>query len=213
MKMSSNGNCELFLTGSWLRERIAELDRRVRSSTDDLVRMEEYIALPYFGGQIIVRFTACGPLTMEDADELERKLQNLVGEEFLVDFMGDVYRRLGVDYSRLDQIAERLGQRFKDEPLYGGPYAEHIEEDARTLLLRCDLPQTVPIWEIQWEDGEFALLLMGDKNRNLRTVESQPPIHVMEVDGALCEGFMRAIFGAKRMGISLGRLMLEAMEG
>ena len=213
MKMSSKWNSDMFLTGAWLRERIAELDRQVRSVTDDLVRMEEYIALPCFGGQIIVRFTVENIITLEKADELERKLRELAGDEFLVDFMGSVYRRLGVDYSRLDEIAERLGKRFKDEPLYKGPYAELIEADARTLLSQCDFPQTVPVWEIQWEDEEYALLLMGDENRIVRTVEGEPPIHVMEVNGALCEGFIRATFAAKRMGISLGRLMLEAMEG
>ena len=154
----------MFLTGAWLRERIVELDRRVRSVTDDLVRMAEYIALPCFGGQIIVRFTVENIITLEKADELERKLRELAGDEFLVDFMGSVYRRLGVDYSRLDEIAERLGKRFKDEPLYKGPYAEFIEADARTLLSQCDFPQTVPVWEIQWEDEEYALLLMGDEN-------------------------------------------------
>lgn len=203
----------MFLTGAWLRERIAELDRQVRSVTDDLVRMEEYIALPCFDGQIIVRFIVENIITLEKADELERKLRELAGDEFLVDFMGSVYRRLGVDYSRLDEIAERLGKRFRDEPLYKGPYAELIEADARTLLSQCDFPQTVPVWEIQWEDEEYALLLMGDENRIVRTVENEPPIHVMEVNGALCEGFMRATFAAKRMGVSLGRLMLEAMEG
>ena len=203
----------MFMTGAWLRERIAELDRQVRSVTDDLVRMEEHIALPCFGGQIIVRFTVGAPLTIEEADKLERKLQDLAGDEFLVDFMGSVYRGLGVDYRRLDGIAQRLGQRFRSEPIYRGPYAEQIETDARALLLRCGLPQTVPVWEIQWEDGDYALLLMGDENRTIRTVEDVPPIHVMEANGALCEGFIRATFAAKRMGISLGRLMLEAMEG
>ena len=174
--------------------------------------MEEYIALPSFGGNIIVRFQTDRSSTLEEMDALERKLQDLAGDEFLVDFMGSVYRRLDVDYRQLDGIAKRLGQRFKDEPIYRGPYAEQIEADARTLLRRCDLPQTVPVWEIQWEDGEYALLLMGDENRTIRTVEDVPPIHVMEANGALCEGFIRATFAAKRMGISLGRLMLEAME-
>ena len=39
--------------------------------------------------------------------------------------------------------------------------------------------------------------------------------HLKMVDrnGVLCEGLMRAAYAAKRMGVSLGRLMLEAMEG
>lgn len=202
----------MFLTGAWLRERIAELDRQVRSVTDDLVRMEEHIALPCFGGQIIVRFTVGAPLTIEEADKLERKLQDLAGDEFLVDFMGSVYRQLGVDYSLLDQINQRLGHRFMDEPIVMGFYAEQIKADAQALLAQCGIPETASVWEIQWEEGQFYLLLMGRENRALRTVEGVPPIHVLEVNGVLCEGLMRAAFAARRMGVSLGRLMLEAME-
>ncbi len=202
----------MFLTGDWLQDRLIALDEQVQEATQGAVRREEHIALPDFG-QIIVRFQTDEAAALEEVDAWERKLQRLVGDDFLVDFMGSVYRRLGVDYRRLDEIVERLGQRFKGEPVYKGPFVEQIEADARTLLLRCDLPKTVPVWEIQWEEGEFALLLMGHENRIVRTVEGEPPIHVMEVNGVLCEGLMRAAFAARRLGVSLGHLMLEAMEG
>jgi hypothetical protein len=202
----------MFLTGDWLQDRLIALDEQVQEATQGAVRREEHIALPYFG-QIIVRFQTNEAAALEEVDAWERKLQRLVGDDFLVDFMGSVYRRLGVDYRRLDEIVERLGQRFKDEPMCEGPFAEQIEADAQALLLLCGMPETAPVWEIQWEEGEYALLLLGQENRPLRTVEGEPPIHVMEVNGVLCEGLMRAAFAAKRMGVSLGRLMLEAMEG
>ena len=202
----------MFLTGDWLQDRLIALDEQVQEATRGAVRREEHIALPYFG-QIMVRFQTDEAAALEEVDAWERKLQRLAGDDFLVDFMGSVYRRLGVDYRRLDEIVERLGQRFKGEPVYGGPFAEQIEADARALLLPCGMPETAPVWEIQWEEGEYALLLMGRENRIVRTVEGEPPIHVMEVNGVLCEGLMRAAFAARRMGVSLGRLMLEAMEG
>ena len=202
----------MFLTGDWLQDRLIALDEQVQEATQGAVRREEHIALPDFG-QIIVRFQTDEAAALEEVDAWERKLQRLVGDDFLVDFMGSVYRRLGVDYRRLDEIVERLGQRFKDEPMCEGPFAEQIEADAQALLLLCGMPETAPVWEIQWEEGEYALLLLGQENRPLRTVEGEPPIHVMEVNGVLCEGLMRAAFAAKRMGVSLGRLMLEAMEG
>ena len=204
---------DMFLNGERLKKRLSQLDKDVRDATGGDVRYEEHIAIPAYGGQIIVRFTTESRLDADAIDELERRIRELAKDDFLIDFMGSVYRQMGVDYGRLDEIAKRLGQRFKSEPMYRGPFAEHIEADARTLLLRCGLPQNAPVWEIQWEDEEYVLLLMGDENRMIRTVESQPRIHVMETNGALCEGFMRATFAAKRMGISLGRLMLEAMEG
>ena len=112
----------------------------------------------------------------------------------------------------MDEMIERLGQRFADEPLEVGPYEEQIRSDAVDLLQRCGLPKDSSVWEIQWENGEFVLLLMGRENKALDTVQEDLPVHVREADAALCEGLMRAAFAARRMGVSLGRLLLEAME-
>jgi len=202
----------MFLTGDWLQDRLIALDEQVQEATQGAVRREEYIALPYFG-QIMVRFQTDEAVSLDEVDALERKLQYLAGDDFLVDFMGSVYRQLGVEYSRLDEINERLGQRFKEEPIQQGSYAEQIEKDAQTLLLQCGFSDTVPVWEIQWENDEYYLLLLGEKSRAIRSIACQPPIHVSEVNKARCDGLMRAAFAAKRMGVSLGRLMLEAMEG
>lgn len=200
----------MFITDPWMQNSLSQLDRSVREATHGGVWMEEYIALPAFG-QIVVRFQTDEVLTVQQADRLERLLRELAGDEVLVDFMGSVYRRLGVDYARLDEIIEKLGKRFRNEPMDDGPYADKIRYDARELLIECDLPDTVPVWEIQWEDGEFSLLLMGKENKAIKTVEGARPIHVLEANGSLCESLMRATFAARRFGVSLGRLMLEAM--
>ena len=201
----------MFMTGEWLRQRLAALNERVLEATNGSVRLEEHIALPAYG-QIVARFQTDSALSLKEVEALERQLQGLAEDEFLVDFMGSVYRQLGVEYSRLDEINERLGQRFKEEPIRKGPYGSQIETDAQTLLLQCGLSQTAPVWEIQWEDGEFVLLLLGHRSKAIRSIASQPPIHVFEVNKVPCEGLMRATFAARRLGVSLGRLMLEAME-
>lgn len=202
----------MFLTSELLRERLMQLERRAKEATKGALWLEEYIALPAFGGQIIVRFQADCSLTLDQVDEMERILQSLAGDEFMVDFMGNIYRQLGIDYARLDEINERLGRQYFEEPILQGPYTEQIQADARELLLQCAMPEDAPVWEIQWEDNEYVLLLLGQEHRAIRTVENDPHIHVQEVNGSLCEGLMRAAFAAKRMGVSLGRLMLEAME-
>ncbi len=202
----------MFMTSDFLQKQLSQLDQKVKEATHGTVSLEEYIALPVFGGQIIARFQTDEILTIEAVDELERRIQRLAKDEFLVDFMGSVYRRLGVDYARLNEINERLGRSYADEPMLQGPYAKRIQEDARQLLLRCALPETASVWEIQWEDGEYVLLLLGKENRAVFTVEDEPVIHVREVDETLCQGLMRAVFAARRRGVSLGRLMLEVME-
>ena len=201
----------MFMTGEWLQQRLAALNKRVLEATNGSVHLEEHIALPAYG-QIIARFQTDSVSSITEVDELERQIQGLAGEEFLVDFMGSVYRQLGVEYSRLDEINERLGQRFKEEPIQQGPYSEQIEKDAQTLLLQCGFSDTVPVWEIQWENDEYYLLLLGEKSRAIRSIACQPPIHVSEVNKARCDGLMRAAFAARRLGVSLGHLMLEAME-
>lgn len=201
----------MFLTSELLRERLVQLERKVKEATQGALWLEEYVAVPAYG-QIMARFQTIEPVTPEKVDQWERLLRELAGDEFMVDFMGNIYRQLGIDYARLDEINERLGRQYFEEPILRGPYTEQIQADARELLLQCAMPEDAPVWEIQWEDNEYVLLLLGQEHRAIRTVESDPHIHVQEVNGSLCEGLMRAAFAAKRMGVSLGRLMLEAME-
>ena len=189
----------------------AALNERVLEATNGSVHLEEHIALPAYG-QIVARFQTDSVLSLKEVEALERQLQDLAEDEFLVDFMGNVYRQLGVEYSRLDEINERLGQRFKEEPMQKGPYASQIDNDAQTLLKQSGISLNTPVWEIQWEDGEYGLLLLGHRSRAIRSIASQPPIHVFEVNKVPCEGLMRATFAARRLGVSLCRLMLEAME-
>lgn len=201
----------MFLTSELLRERLVQLERKVKEATKGALWLEEYIAVPAYG-QIMARFQTIEPVTPEKVDQWERLLRELAENEFMIDFMGNIYRQLGIDYARLDEINERLGRQYFEEPILRGPYTEQIQADARELLLQCAMPEDAPVWEIQWEDNEYVLLLLGQEHRAIRTVESDPHIHVQEVNGSLCEGLMRAAFAAKRMGVSLGRLMLEAME-
>ena len=201
----------MFLTSELLRERLVQLERKAKEATQGALWLEEYVAVPAYG-QIMARFQTIEPVTPEKVDQWERLLRELAENEFMVDFMGNIYRQLGIDYARLDEINERLGRQYFEEPILRGPYTEQIQADARELLLQCAMPEDAPVWEIQWEDNEYVLLLLGQEHRAIRTMESNPHIHVQEVNGSLCEGLMRAAFAAKRMGVSLGRLMLEAME-
>ena len=208
---AAEGSRTMFLTSEWLRERFSQLEQKAKEATRGAVWLEEYIAVPAFG-QIMARFQTDAPLTPEEVDRWERLLRELAGDEFMIDFMGSVYRRIGVDYARLDAICEQLARRFADEPMKRGPYAEQIRQDAQELLRRCDLPDDLPVWEIQYEDGEYSLLLLGRENRFIRTVPGDPPVHLSEANGALCKGLQQTVFAAGRLGVSLGRLMLEAME-
>ena len=202
---------DLFITGEWLRDRFTQLERKATDATMGAVRLEEFIAVPAFG-QIMMRFQTDMPVTVDKVDLWEQLLREKAGDEFMVDFMGSIYRQIGVDLSRLDEINEKLAKRFADEPMISGPYADQIRQDAKELLRRCDLPGELPVWEIQYEEGEYSLLLLGRENRFIRTVRGETTIHVLEANGTLCKGLQKAVFAARRRGVSLGRLMLEAME-
>ena len=199
----------MYITSEKLKKRIDEISREVNERFDRHILLEEYIGIPYFG-QIILRFMLEGEgYTLEDLDRYERELYQIVGDEFLVDFMGSVYRKAGVDYADLDRTMLLMEQEYRDEPLLFSVHSEGIRADARELLRAAGMDPERKVWEIQLEEGTFTLLLMGTENRTIREMEEPVRLAVMETKEAACTGLMKAAMRSKRLGVSLGRLIME----
>ena len=199
----------MYITSEKLKKRIEEITREANERIDCPIHLEEYIAIPCFG-QIILRFMLEGEdYTLEDLDRYERELYQIAGNEFLVDFMGSVYRKAGVDYADLDRKMLLMEQEYRDEPLLSSVHSEGIQADARELLRAAGMDPERKVWEIQLEDGAFTLLLMGTENRTIREMEEPVRLAVMETKEAACTGLMKAAMRSKRLGVSLGRLMME----
>ena len=199
----------MYITSEKLKKRIEAVSREVSERFDRRILLEEYIGLPYFG-QIILRFMLEGEgYTLEDLDRYERELYQIVGDEFLIDFMGSVYRKVGVDYSDLGKIFRAMEAEYGDEAVVPSIHAEGIREDAKELLKAAEMDPDQKVWEIQLEDGCYILLLLGKENREIAEIREPVRLFVQEVGETECTGVIKAAMRCKRLGVSLGRLMME----
>ncbi|MBR5961887.1 MAG: hypothetical protein IKZ98_12955 [Clostridia bacterium] len=199
----------MYITSEKLKNRIDEICREVNERFDRKIQLEEYIAIPYFG-QIILRFMLEGEdYTLEDLDRYEQDLYRIVGDEFLVDFMGSVYRKVGVDYSDLGKIFRAMEAEYREEAVVPSVHSEEIRADARDLLKAAGMDPDQKVWEIQLEDGYYTLLLLGKENREILEMQEPVKLIVQETRETENTGLIKAAMRCKRLGVSLGRLMIE----
>ena len=203
------GVITVFITSKQLKERVHIIANEIALRSNGKVTFEEYIALPYYG-YVILRFNLNeNHYTVADVDRYESMMYDCVGDEFLIDFMGDVYRNIGIDYRKMDKLFANCLDFYKDEKLSKSSYAEMIENDAMQLLALCNLPTNFPVWEIQIEE-EILLLVMGDSNKSLGQFKKHNTVvNVYQVASKPCEGLISAAFCAKRNNVSLANVLLK----
>lgn len=198
----------MYLESDQLLARIQEISKEAETKSNHTLSFEEYIALPYYG-QIILRFMLHeDTVTLDDLDRYENLLNSIVGDEFLTDFMGTVYKKSGVDYSKMNQRMIEMAAQFQNEAVTDSIHAEGIRADAISLLKLVNLDINSPVWEIQVEDKEYALLLLGKEKKEILTINEPVSLSVVEVDSRTCSGLIKAAFFCKRNHISLCRALL-----
>ena len=201
----------MYLTNEKLFKRIQDISNEAELASNHALSFEEYIALPFFG-QIILRFTLnLDKYTLDDLDRYESLLNDIAGEEFMTDFMGVVYKKVGVDFSTLDQRLIEITPPFSDEEIPDSIHADGVREDAADLLKKVGLDTNIPVWEIQIEEDENNLLLLGKENKLLFTVDDPMRLSVMEVDGNRATSLIKAAFYCKKNGVSLARVLLNQL--
>ncbi len=199
----------MYILSKELSERIAEISQEVEAQSDHILIYEEFIALPCYG-QIMLRFTLNKEdYSLEDLDQYETMLNAIAGNDFLCDFMGDVYRKAGVDYSMLDQRMIQMNERFADEQMLQSSHSARIAADAALLLKAAGLPGDRRVWEIQVEDDEYTLLLMGKESKSIVSITDPIKLSVMEVNERICTGLIKGAFYCRRNHISLVRILLD----
>ena len=201
----------MYLLGEALKGRVRAAAEEAAQKSDGEVSLEEYIALP-FAGQIILRFALDKDrVSLDELDRYENMLYDVVGDEFLIDFMGSVYQKVGLEGPALEERLTLLAPRVSGERIYPSIHRDGIQADAEMMLKAAGLAPSEKVWEIQSNDGEFMLLLMGDRSRMRQVFDS--PIWgktcVGEVPEAASMALVRAAFYAKRNRISLARVLLE----
>lgn len=199
----------MYILDQPLTQRIKEIAQEADIRSGHRIAYKEFIAVPYFG-QIVLRFTLRGEgYGLEELDRYERLLCDIVGDEFLTDFMGSVYRKAGVDYSDLERRLIALGEKYGEETVTPSRHGEGIRADAACLLEMAGLPADSRVWEIQPEENAFVLILLGTDNRRITGIGAPYSLEVLETREAACIGLMKAAVFCKRTGVSLARLLLE----
>lgn len=189
-------------------KRIKEIKEQIQKDTNGLIEYEEFIAIPHFDF-IILRFNLNKEIiTLKELDEYESYLYKIVGDDFLVDFMGSVYKKVGVDFSSLETKLKELYKKFENEQCdIDCPFIEEINGDKRELLDMTGFPLDSDVWEIQYDENEIALIILGIQNRVIKELDENPSIVVREASKEECFGLVKAAFYAKRNKISLARLI------
>lgn len=202
----------MFVNSEQLKNRIQIVSDEIALRSNGKISFEEYISLPYYG-YIILRFHLNDDhYTIADLDRYEAMMYDCVKDEFLIDFMGDVYRNIGIDYRRMDKLFADCLDFYGDEKRFKSVYADMIDQDSKNLLALCGLPTDLPVWEIQIED-EIHLLLLGDRNESLGQYRKNGmTINVYRIASKSCEGLIAAAFYAKRNNISLANALMKVQE-
>ena len=197
-----------------LKAAIDSLRASIPALSGGVFALEEYVLLPHYGGNVMLRFGLMREsVTAEELDALERELYSLLPEGFFADFMGSVYRRAGVSYEGLEERLIRCADVFREEKIPVSPFSEEVKAEAKRLLALLGLPENTPVWEIQPDEDETALLILGDENAKIKEVQADGmKYEVISVRKAPCEGLMRAAVYARERGVSLMRAVCNAIQ-
>jgi len=200
----------MYIYSEGLKKRMQEIAVQVKERTKGIVSYEEFIAIPYFGN-IIFRFTLeTEQYDIDDLDHYEELIYDIVGDEFLVDFMGSVYRKVGVDFSNQEAQYAKMAEKYENERVISSIHAAGICEDAKTLLEKAGIDSSKDVWEIQVDDNELALMILGEKAKKIKEISDPINLYVGEVNQTSCTGLIKATFYAKRNHISVARILLES---
>ncbi|MBR3299372.1 MAG: hypothetical protein IKI64_09230 [Clostridia bacterium] len=205
----------MFINSPELLERINKVSDDINKRSGGLVVFEEYIAVPIFGF-VTLRFELLSEeVTLAELDGYERLMQEAAGDEFQVDLMGSVYKRAGVSLQAMQARFARCFEAYEGETIAPSPYADRIRADAAALLKLFSLPEDTPVWEIQVND-ELDVLVFGDERKEPRRYRSDGLavnlFTLSPADRLESEGLVRALFYAKRNGISLASAVMRVSE-
>ena len=205
----------MFIKRPELLERIKAVSDDIYEKSGGLLVFEEYVAAPLFGF-IILRFELMREeCTLEELDGYERLMQEAAGDEFQVDLMGSVYNKAGVSLQMLRSGFARSYEAYSGESIVPSKYAEMINEDAAELLQLFSLPQDSPVWEIQINEELDVLVFADERSEPLHYESGDLAVNLFTLsptDRMEGEGLVRALFYAKRNGISLASAVMRVSE-
>lgn len=200
----------MYIKSNELLNRINLISKEIYDKSKGIIVFEEYIILPCYGN-IILRFNINKEnYTLKDLDKYESLMVKCTNGEFLTDFMGSVYKKVGLNPQEFNNILQKCYEKYKNEVITKSIYEDKIKKDAMYLLELCSISKYLDVWEIQLEE-EINLLVLGESFKELGNYSiDELKINVYEVSKLECEGLMKATMYAKNHYISLVRALLTA---
>jgi len=206
----------MYIFSDELLSKIHAAIARVKSILPEL-EFDEYIAIPDFGANIILRFEYAGKdkITLYTLDSTETKLREAVGKDFMANLMGNASRQCGVDFSRLNEILIRIDANESTSIRTSEAHRDGLASDSAAVRNLFSLPDHFPLWEIQ-ANPEGLLVLA------LHSSDEQPPfsdkessingqsmrVHFLPDDGSF-RGLMKAAAIAAERKISITHVLLD----
>ncbi len=206
---STKGWINMYCTSKLFLDKMRGYIAVIEEKSKGTLRFEEYIPLPHFGKTILRFNLERDNYTLADIDAYEAWMQEIVNDEFLVDFMGSVYQKVGLESRMFEEKFRKCYDAYKNVTITARDYRKMLNQDAAFLLNECGLPTSAKVWEIQIDD-DLALYILGKENRKIGTYPlGDKRIHIFEVDEIPCIGLMRAITYAASKHISLVHALME----
>lgn len=206
----------MYILSSELQSCLRAAIERAESVLPEL-KFDEYIAIPAFGANVILRFEYVGKdtLTLDALDALEDKLRKAVGPDFMANLMGDASRQCGLDFSRLSEILVRVDGSASVPVRACETHRTGLDADSQIIREHFGLPERYPFWEIQVDtDGLLVIALhpQGEQppftKRESILEGRRVRIRFMPDDGSF-RGLMKAAAIASERHVSITRILTE----
>ncbi len=127
------------------------MDRKVQKNINKNIKLEEYISFPEFGQVIVLRYyIADNKLNRQnELNNLESKLRTIVGDNYWVMTRGEVYNKLGFEFS--EKTLEKINEHYPDN-IISYPQTKLqklIKKDATYIRKKLNIDKENKVYELE----------------------------------------------------------------
>ena len=153
----------MYITSEPLVRDIARTAQNVVQELERQICFDEYIAMPSFGANVILRFryTGTAPVNLALLNAMETKMRKAAGARYLVNLDGAAYKACGLIYDRLPATLKAIHARADCPIPHCRFHADGLENDWQRICRLFQLPSNTPLWEIQANGNRLLALALS----------------------------------------------------
>lgn len=208
----------MYITGDELESDIRLTVQNIEHSFDGLVEFVEYIAIPSFGSNIILRFDYVGKdeICIDKLNALEVEMRRQTKDRYLVNMMGAVYKNCGLQPEKLNATLTSINAVSEIPVSVCHYHKAGLERDTETIIGLFQLPLDTLIWEMQVGKDDILVLALSDDEKELtRFSEKESNINGKKVklrcsyNNGSFAGLMKAVATAYQRKVSICQVLLD----